>query len=535
MNLTEQQDVIVSFCKTGTGNGVVIARAGSGKTFTLRQAAKVMRGSKVITSFNKKIVKEIENGLRKDGTPNCTVGTVHSLGFSAIRQAYPNVRVEGKRSDCAGYFKFERIVSDIVATGQPFPKSFHGFVQKAVSLAKQRGLGIETHLFTKDAWLDIVNHFNLEQELGDEYAAEIPTGEDPITFGLRLACLSIKRGIELAEEVIDFDDMLYMPLVWGLRMQQYDWVLVDEAQDTNPARRILIRRLMKEGGRALFVGDPKQAIYGFTGADNDAIQQIITDFSAVTMSLTKTFRCGRKIVALAKKYASDIEAASNNPDGEIIYNNEGDFWKNVSMLTAKDAILCRNTKPLVETAFGLIRKGIACHVEGRDIGLSILRLINRWKSVKTLDDLRDRLVDYREKEVAKLLAKGAGSMASVIEDRVETVFALMDGLAPAATLADLRNMVERMFADTPDGKPADRVRLMTLHRSKGLEFPRVFLWGANKYQPSRYATMDWEMEQENNLTYVGITRAERTLVWVSVGVTESAVPQNEQDFHNHTY
>jgi superfamily I DNA/RNA helicase len=49
--------------------------------------------------------------------------------------------------------------------------------------------------------------------------------------------------------------------------------------------------------------------------------------------------------------------------------------------------------------------------------------------------------------------------------------------------------------------------LITVHRSKGLEFDRVFGWGVNKYMPSPYAKQEWQQVQERNLEYVLKTRA----------------------------
>lgn len=94
---------------------------------------------------------------------------------------------------------------------------------------------------------------------------------------------------------IDFDDMVYLPLVFKLRLFPQDWVLIDEAQDTNPTRRALAARMLKPGGRVIAVGDPRQAIYGFTGADNDALEQIAAQFSCKRMPLTVSYRCPQAV------------------------------------------------------------------------------------------------------------------------------------------------------------------------------------------------------------------------------------------------
>ena len=49
-----------------------------------------------------------------------------------------------------------------------------------------------------------------------------------------------------------------------------------------------------------------------------------------------------------------------------------------------DAILCRNTKPLVKIAFNLIKRGIPCHVEGRDIGAGLIKLVDRFEKARSV-------------------------------------------------------------------------------------------------------------------------------------------------------
>ena len=66
----------------------------------------------------------------------------------------------------------------------------------------------------------------------------------------------------------DYDDQLYIPVIFRLPLQTYDWVLLDEAQDTSPARRVIALRCLNPpsdlstGGRMVAVGDDHQAIYG---------------------------------------------------------------------------------------------------------------------------------------------------------------------------------------------------------------------------------------------------------------------------------
>jgi len=198
--------------------------------------------------------------------------------------------------------------------------------------------------------------------------------------------------------------------------------------------------------------------------------------------------------------------------GEIRVDDRDD----PTILEPTDAIICRNTRPLVTTAFQLIRAGIPCHVEGRDIGAGLLALASRWKSLKSLAKLKERLEAYLERETEKLRKADREHAIGALEDKVQTLIALINYVGVDKTTVELRERIEEMFSDTPEGQQPNRVVLLTAHRSKGLEYKRVFLWGVNKYMPSPYAKQAWQQQQEENLEYVAITRAMETLVYVEV-------------------
>lgn len=500
-----QQSAVIDWTIRGWGSALVRARAGTGKTFLLLACLPHMRGNIGIAAFNNKIAKEIahkvaDKGLRAD------VKTFHAYGFGAWRRVAPDVKIEGKGPKNAGYYKMDRVF-EIVEV----PDHLRVFVRRAVSYAKQKGIGIFTPFEHTPAWQTIVDHFDLgdlfEGEDEREYRAFIQGG---IEFAIR--CL--KESNSLSKHVIDFDDMLYVPLLNNVRFWQYDWLLVDEAQDTNPVRREMAKRLLKRGGRAIFVGDDRQAIYGFTGADNDSLDIIKQDFNTQEFPLTVTYRCSKAVVAEAKRLVPDYEAAEQNGDGEVESVKEAEF--DFTVLQPNDAIICRNTRPLVTTAFQLIRAGISCHVEGREIGAGLLALATRWKSLKSLAKLSERLTLYFERECEKLRKQERESAIGPLEDKVDTLQALIKFVGVDKTTDDLREHIEQLFADTPEGCQPNRVILLTAHRSKGLEYETVYLWGANKYMPSGYARQQWQLQQEENLEYVAITRAMKKLVYVEV-------------------
>jgi superfamily I DNA/RNA helicase len=293
-------------------------------------------------------------------------------------------------------------------------------------------------------------------------------------------------------------------------------LLVHNCQDTNPARRLLARKMVKRNGRAMFVGDPKQSIYGFTGADSDAMDLITKEWNAKVLKLTTTFRCPKVAVRLANQFVPDYRAGETNIEGSYVEMSSEDFYKTTAKtLTPETLILCRNTAPLVKAAFKLIAQGIACRVDGKDIGGQISELVNRWKSVKTLRTLRDRLQEYQETQVAKLTKAGKERQAESLTDRVETIFAVIEGLPQGADLDVLKAKIEEMFPKkSKDEANPNIIRLMTLHRSKGLEQKTIVFLGRQELIPSKFAKKPEQIVQEDNLAYVGLTRVKERLIEV---------------------
>ena len=317
-------------------------------------------------------------------------------------------------------------------------------------------------------------------------------------------------------ETIDFDDMVYLPLQRNLRLFQNDWVLVDEAQDTNPTRRALARKMLKPGGRLVAVGDPHQAIFGFTGADNDALDQIARDFDATRLPLTITYRCPKAVVKIAQEYVAHIEAGDTAPEGEALTL---DYTKLVDEAQAGDAILCRYNKYLVNLCFKFIRLGKPAKIEGRAIGEGLAKLASRWK-VKSLDALTNKLDAYLAREVKKALEADKEDRADRITDKVETLLVLIARAREQeiSSVKDLKEMILTLFDDKV-GEKSNVITLTSVHKSKGMEWDRVFLLGRNELMPSPFAKQPWQYAQEINLIYVAVTRAKQTLVDV-FGVRE---------------
>jgi len=183
--------------------------------------------------------------------------------------------------------------------------------------------------------------------------------------------------------------------------------------------------------------------------------------------------------------------------------------------TGSDAIICRLNAPIVELAFKLIRKGVPCRIEGRDIGTQLAALANKWKVVR-LDALRNRLEKYKEREVSKAMAKGQEQKAGSITDRVGCLNVLIERAEEKKLdVAGLIVMIKGMFSDAQDKTTNKNILVLSsVHKSKGKEWPRVFLLGRQENMPSPFARQTWQLLQEDNLIYVAVTRAMETLIEV---------------------
>ena len=496
-----QQAAIYDFVTQGKGSGLVIAVAGAGKTTTLTGVCARIpaRESVAFCAYNKGIATEIAAKLLEAGVgANVKSGTFHSFGFGALAQAL-KVKLQVDDKKCQK-----------IAVAMRCPDGLLPFVTKLVSLAKQRAVNVLTVPGDDAAWYGIVDHFGLTDTLSEA------SDPDAVGTGVMIAKAVLAKSNELIRTgAVDFDDMIYGPLVLDVRMWQRDWVLVDEAQDTNPARRALARKMLKPNGRLIAVGDPHQAIYGFTGADSDALELIKAEFGCAEYPLTVTYRCPKAVVALAQTWVSHIQAAESAPDGVVKFMDRKEFRGTTP--GAEDVILCRLTKPLVEQAYEYIGRGVGCRVEGRDIGAGLVKVIDKVcgkAGCLSVAAFLDKLDAYQDRETQRLLAKGQETAAEAVDDRCATLRVIAGQLPDESPVAGIKAAIQSLFGDTPDGERARVLTLSTVHKAKGREWDRVYLLGRDRYMPSKWARQAWQQEQEVNLMYVAVTRARCELVEV---------------------
>lgn len=502
-----QQDAIYNAVTRTPDSLLVVAVAGAGKTTTLTGICERIPADRTVIfcAYNKAIATEIGAKLVQAGVgANVKSGTFHSFGYGALSQAL-KVRLTVDGAKCAKIARELRV-----------PDGLTPFVTKLVSLAKQRAVNVLTVPGDDAAWYAIVDHFGLTETLSGEGGEA--SDPDLVGTGVRYAQEVLRRSNEAGKcGQVDFDDMIYLPLVYDCRVWQRDYVLVDEAQDTNPARRALARKMLKPSGRLIAVGDPHQAIYGFTGADSDALELIKKEFRCVEFPLTVTYRCPKAVVALAQRWVSHITAADSAPEGEVTSLSRAEFRKVTP--TAEDVVLCRLTKPLVELAYEYIGRGVVCRVEGRDIGQGLIKVIDKVcgrTGCADLGQFLDRLDAYQERETGRLLAKGQETAAEAVDDRCATLRVIAARFADDEGVDAVRGAIHVLFGDTPEGERAKVLTLSTVHKAKGREWGCVYLFGREKYMPSKWARQAWQADQELNLMYVAVTRAKATLVEVAV-------------------
>jgi DNA helicase II / ATP-dependent DNA helicase PcrA len=472
---SDYQQKLFDFVQHGVGNAIVEAVAGSGKTTTIVEAIKRVLGSSLFLAFNKSIAVEL-------GARGVNAKTFHGLCYSAV--------MKHKRQNNVEQNKLRKLV-DMYMTGED-AQMYGAFATRLVGLARQVGIGCLVP-DTEQAWMDIVVHHDIEPE--SEFA-------------------DLGRGVELARKLldasnesnmVDFDDMLYIAVKDGLSLPKFDWVFVDEAQDTNAIQRALLRKLMHSKTRLVAVGDPAQAIYGFRGADSESLNLIASEFNCVRLPLSITYRCPQDVVTYARQWVSHIEAAPSAAQGEV--QSLGSKWDH-TVFQPNDLVVCRTTRPVISLAYRLLRARVPVKIMGRDIGQGLKTLINKMKAF-SLQELETKLDVWCEREVQKAAAKMEDAKAEAIQDKVSAIKCLMEDLDEEAGIHGLMQVIDSLF----DESKKNATTLSTIHKAKGLEANTVF-WLNSSQCPARWARQGWQMQQENNLCYVAVTRAKQKLVLI---------------------
>lgn len=317
--------------------------------------------------------------------------------------------------------------------------------------------------------------------------------------------------------LVDFADMMYIPLKKGWRPIQFENVLVDEAQDLNRMQMMFAAKTVKWGGKIIFVGDTNQAIYGFNGSMPDGIKNIQRYFKAEKLSLDVCYRCPRSHIEIAQQFVEDIQAAPNAIEGEVFTIP---FDSIISEAKPGDLIVCRSNAPLVKLCFKFLAEGIGAKIRGREIGKNLIGLINNISNKGKLPfEMFDSAChEYFGNIVDELIFKGYDEKDQevVLERDKEDAILSIKQYSKAESISEMIEYIEeKLFAEGDDNV----VWLSSIHRAKGLEADRVFIVNWHK-MPLKVAE-EWQMIQEKNLQYIAVTRAKKELYFLEPDPTEN--------------
>ena len=291
---------------------------------------------------------------------------------------------------------------------------------------------------------------------------------------------------------IDFDDLLlrvFHLLQSHTELRQklhqiFRYVFVDEYQDVNPIQHSLLKILVGLYTQLTAIGDPNQAIYGFRGSSVHCFESFQQDFrGAETIKLSTNYRSAKNILSAS---------------GQVIAGGGSGY---LSDLTGEIALQGRLT----------IHATANPESEARYVAREIERLIggsgmdaHDFGRVQTDQDAEysygDIVILYRLKSQAHAFKK-------VFDDQLVNIpYHIVGQNKPddEDEVCPVRNQAISL--------KAEKVSLMSIHASKGLEFPVVFIVGCEKtILPLDLADMVSDVEEERRLFYVGMTRAKERL------------------------
>lgn len=480
MTPTEEQLAITAAARETTDNLLVSALAGAAKTSTLVLVAGELRKQALLClAFNKRIATEMKERL----PDNCEAMTLNSLGHRVWASTVGRgLRVNTRKN----YEILTELIGQLSEAERSEAYELFAETLRAIAGGKTAGY-IPTGKFP--------NCKRLMDD--DEFYAWLEDEPTPLQWDLirRASFISISEGVK---GNIDFDDQVFLPTVFPSVFPQYPVVLIDEAQDLSALNHAMLRKLARK--RLIAVGDPCQAIYGFRGAHEDSMSLLEQTFSMRSFPLTMSFRCPQSVVVEAQWRAPAMRYPEWAKPGEV---RTWTTW-HASDLPQSAVILCRNNAPLFRMGINLLRAGRAPEIVGNDIGKMLIKQMKKLgKDRLPRAELLEAIDAWLQERLRKTRSPGS------VRDQAECMRIFADH---ADDLAGAIAYAEHLFATSGP------VKLMTVHKSKGLEFEDVFLLDRDLIRIDR--------PQEDNLLYVAQTRAKSTLTYIT---TDGFTDERQQE------
>lgn len=460
------------------------AVAGAGKTSSILELMAITppHVDGMYVAFNKHIVEEIKE---KNPPSNFAIGTLHSRGYASIA------------SNHRGKFQLEDW-----KTFKLIQKIAHGWKD-----VKRNKLNAKIHNIS-----EYYNYYRLTNQTDFSNFAETITKYDlnvdrtdlpKITECFKLLNEYNQKHNTHNEFLIDFIDMIYLPVYLRFPIKQVSVLMIDEAQDLSALQHVFIEKMLKPGGRMVIVGDEFQGVYGFAGSDIESWNKYKKMDNLVELPLSYCYRCGKNIVNKSNQVHDIMESPDWMHDGEVVEDG------NLLYLKSGDFVLCRNTKPLVELYFNLLTLEKPCYIKGSDVGRGLIKALEEYKNLSSTDTITamtkelNNIYRFLISHGVQQPQKHQKYLSYSEKLEIIQLFAWK-----YKTTKEIMETIARIFADKGEG-----IMLSTVHKCKGLETDDVYLYLPHLI-PSKYATQPWQLDQEANLLYVALTRAKQKLTFV---------------------
>ena len=496
----------------------VIAGAGTGKTraITHRLAYAVDIGvvdpQRILAlTFTARAAGEMRTRLRALGVPNVAARTFHAAALKQLMFFWPQV------------------------LGGRFPSLLTtktGFLGEAINRANISATKSNSVL------RDVAGEIEWAKVIGlapDEYIKAVDDYSRPIRISNnKVDAMQIARvyeayeSLKKQERAIDFEDVLLLTIgmleeereVRDRIRDQYRYFTVDEYQDVSPLQQRLLDLWLGKRNDVCVVGDPAQTIYSFAGATPAFLLNFTNKYpEAEVIRLTSGYRSTPEIINTANtilrsaSLGHELDPINEHGDkpqalGYSSEKEEADALVqliqadiNNGLATQDIAILTRTNAQLEILESALSASGIENQIRNSERFFNrpeVKEIIKTIRSASVLSesdwlaDLRDALKPFGESEYVRSFMQLARELEA-------------EGLT--SLRAFLRELEDRAEQNNPPTLPG--VALATLHAAKGLEWKKVYLAGVSA------ETLPWgaqPIDEERRLFYVGITRAQQSLV-----------------------
>jgi superfamily I DNA/RNA helicase len=492
---------------TTNRNIVIRATAGSGKTTTLVELAKQtpMYKNSIFVAFNKSIAVELGKKLPK----HVKAATMHSTGMTVITKYFKSftknkdLRLELKENKTFLILVKELELNKVFSN----PKDRYRYLYQLCDLYDYYRINC------LDERLPFIKLQAIADEYGSDWDMEMMT-----YFKDVLEIMNKKKDAFMKGNynIIDFTDMIYFPkFIDDKFFVKNDVVMIDEGQDLNWLQKELIERLKKPTGKFVFVGDKFQMIYHFAGANINVFEAFENMPNTVSLPLSISYRCDKNIVSEARIVfgeLSEIEARENAYDGCV---REG----NIDEVQPGEMVLCRNNAPLVDLWLKFLSRNKKAIIFGKDFLKGLEKSIEMLENTDNVAEAEEIL--YHNLELLRQRLKERGvkkpeyhqSFLKMAENI--TIFSVLmkyfDNGNSKNPVASAINILNEIFSDSVT---EDKIVLMTVHKSKGLEAKKIYFYLPDLI-PHRYCQNDAQLYAEHCLKFVGVTRAKNELVFIN--------------------